>query len=101
MTLDEFIKRVDEGFAGKPMPHTAKPLGLKKIKKGGKTYYVPINSDPRRGEGNKVMDNFADGKKPGRKGISKRLSVCPTKQIFYFIPIEIIGGHYVCIVMKY
>ena len=36
MTLDEFIKRVDEGFAGKPMPHTAKPLGLKKIKKGGK-----------------------------------------------------------------
>jgi|TARA_B110000211_G_C14045629_1_gene538797 hypothetical protein len=75
MTLDEFIKRVDEGFAGKPMPHTAKPLGLKKIKKGGKTYYVPINSDPRRGEGNKVMDNFADGKKPGRKGISKRVGI--------------------------
>tara|TARA_B100001063_G_C16450145_1_gene397885 strand:- start:73 stop:393 length:321 start_codon:yes stop_codon:yes gene_type:complete len=62
---------------GKPMPHTAKPLGLKKVRKDGKIYYQSISKDPRRGEGNKVMfkDNFADGKKPGRKGISKRVGI--------------------------
>jgi|TARA_R110001583_G_scaffold110738_8_gene259789 hypothetical protein len=62
---------------GKPMPHTAKPLGLKKVRKNGKIYYEPINKDSRRGEGNQVIvkDNFADGKKPGRKGISKRVGI--------------------------
>ena len=53
------------------------PLGLKKVRKDGKIYYQSISKDPRRGEGNKVMfkDNFADGKKPGRKGISKRVGI--------------------------
>ena len=62
---------------GKPMPHTAKPLGLKKVRKDGKIYYQSISKDPRRGEGNQVLvkDNFADGKKPGRKGISKRVGI--------------------------
>ena len=52
-------------------------MGLKKVRKGGKTYYQPINKDPRRGEGNQLMikDSFADGKKPGRKGLSKRVGV--------------------------
>ena len=62
---------------GVPMHHTAKAMGLKKVRKGGKTYYQPINKDPRRGEGNQLMikDSFADGKKPGRKGLSKRVGV--------------------------
>ena len=62
---------------GKPMPHTAKPLGLKKVRKDGKIYYQSISKDPRRGEGNQVLvkDNFADGKKKGRKGLSKRVGV--------------------------
>ena len=62
---------------GVPMPHTAKPMGLKKVTKDGKTYYVSINTDPRRGEGNQtyIKDSFADGKKPGRKGLSKRVGV--------------------------
>ena len=49
---------------GIPMDYTAKPLGLKKVTKGGKTYYEPINKDPRRGEGNQLLikDSFADGK---------------------------------------
>ena len=59
------------------MHHTAKAMGLKKVRKGGRTYYQPINKDPRRGEGNQLMikDSFADGKKPGRKGLSKRVGV--------------------------
>ena len=40
---------------GLVMPHTAKPMGIKKISKGGRTFYVPINPDPRRGEGNQVI----------------------------------------------
>ena len=62
---------------GVPMHHTAKALGLKKVRKGGRTYYEPINKDPRRGEGNQslIKDSFADGKKPGRKGLSKRVGV--------------------------
>ena len=40
---------------GKPMPHTAKAMGLKKVTQNGKTFYVPINPDPRRGEGNQVI----------------------------------------------
>ena len=62
---------------GIPMDHTAKPLGLKKVTKGGKTFYEPINKDPRRGEGNQLLikDSIADGKKPGRKGLSKRVGV--------------------------
>ena len=62
---------------GVPMHHTAKAMGLKKVRKGGRTYYQPINKDPRRGEGNQLMikDSFADGKKPGRKGLSKRVGV--------------------------
>ena len=62
---------------GVPMHHTAKAMGLKKVRKGGKTYYQPINKDPRRGEGNQLLikDSFADGKKPGRKGLSKRVGV--------------------------
>ena len=43
---------------GIPMAHTAKPLGLKKVKKNGKIYYAPINKDPRRGEGNQVSKIF-------------------------------------------
>ena len=52
---------------GLVMPHTAKPMGIKKISKGGRTFYVPINPDPRRGEGNQVIvkNSFADGKKKG------------------------------------
>ena len=62
---------------GVPMPHTAKPMGLKKVTKDGKTYYVSINTDPRRGEGNQtyIKDSFADGKKPGRKGLSRRVGI--------------------------
>ena len=62
---------------GVPMHHTAKAMGLKKVRKGGRTYYQPINKDPRRGEGNQLLikDSFADGKKPGRKGLSKRVGV--------------------------
>ena len=62
---------------GLVMPHTAKPMGIKKISKGGRTFYVPINPDPRRGEGNQVIvkNSFADGKKKGRKGLSKRVGV--------------------------
>ena len=62
---------------GVPMHHTSKALGLKKVRKGGRTYYQPINKDPRRGEGNQslIKDSFADGKKPGRKGLSKRVGV--------------------------
>ena len=62
---------------GVPMHHTAKAMGLKRVRKGGRTYYQPINKDPRRGEGNQLLikDSFADGKKPGRKGLSKRVGV--------------------------
>ena len=62
---------------GVPMYHTAKAMGLKRVRKGGRTYYQPINKDPRRGEGNQLLikDSFADGKKPGRKGLSKRVGV--------------------------
>ncbi len=61
---------------GVPMPHTAKAMGLKQIKKGGKIFYIPITTDPRRGEGNQILiGSFADGKKPGRKGLSKRVGV--------------------------
>jgi len=58
---------------GKPMPHTAKPLGLKKVRKNGKIYYEPINKDSRRGEGNQVIvkDNFADGKNQDVKAYQK------------------------------
>ena len=59
------------------MHHTAKAMGLKRVRKGGRTYYQPINKDPRRGEGNQLLikGSFADGKKPGRKGLSKRVGV--------------------------
>ena len=61
---------------GVPMHHTAKAMGLKRVRKGGRTYYQPINKDPRRGEGNQILiGSFADGKKPGRKGLSKRVGV--------------------------
>ena len=62
---------------GVPMHHTAKAMGIKRVRKGGRTYYQPINKDPRRGEGNQLLikDSFADGKKPGRKGLSKRVGV--------------------------
>ena len=62
---------------GVPMHHTAKAMGLKRVRKGGRTDYQPINKDPRRGEGNQLLikDSFADGKKPGRKGLSKRVGV--------------------------
>ena len=65
---------------GLVMPHTAKPMGIKKISKGGRTFYVPINPDPRRGEGNQVIvkNSFADGKKKGRKGLSKRVVTIPS-----------------------
>ena len=65
------------------MHHTAKALGLKKVSKGGKIFYEPINKDPRRGEGNQslIKDSFADGKKPGRKGLSKRVGVSQNMSI--------------------
>jgi len=49
------MKLTDLFERGMPIPHTAKPMGLKKVTKNGKTYYVPINADPRRGEGNQVI----------------------------------------------
>ena len=57
-----------EEIIGIPMYHTAKPLGLKRVRKGDKIYYEPINKDPRRGEGNQVLikDNFADKKRKGK-----------------------------------
>ena len=57
-----------EEIIGIPMHHTAKPLGLKRVRKGGKIFYEPINKDPRRGEGNQVFikDNFADKKVKGK-----------------------------------
>ena len=61
---------------GVPIPHTAKAMGLKKVKKAGKVFYIPTNADPRRGEGNQLLvGSFADGKKKGRKGLSKRVGV--------------------------
>ena len=58
---------------GKPMPHTAKPLGLKKVRKDGNIYYQPINKDPRRGEGNQVSKIFTREQLP--QWTAKKLAV--------------------------
>ena len=58
---------------GIPMAHTAKPLGLKKVKKNGKIYYAPINKDPRRGEGNQVSKIFTREQLP--QWTAKKLAV--------------------------
>jgi hypothetical protein len=62
MKISDILER------GIPMPHTAKALGLKKVKKNGRIYYEPISLDPRRGEGNQIIskENFADGKVKGK-----------------------------------
>ena len=46
-------------------------MGLKRVRKGGKIFYEPINKDPRRGEGNQVLikDNFADKKVKGKMDV--------------------------------
>ena len=67
---------------GIPMPHTAKAMGLKKIKKGGKIFYMPTTTDPRRGDENQILiGSFSDGKMQGKKGLSKRIGVSHKKTI--------------------
>jgi hypothetical protein len=58
---------------GLVMPHTAKPMGIKKISKGGRTFYVPISKDPRRGEGNQVSKIFTREQLP--QWTAKKLAV--------------------------
>ena len=48
-------------------------MGIKKISKGGRTFYVPISKDPRRGEGNQVSKIFTREQFP--QWTAKKLAV--------------------------
>lgn len=56
----------------------AKELGYKVERSSEQTDAGKAFWDKNRGEEGQIWENFADGKKPGRKGLAKRMGV-PTK----------------------